>query len=68
MIARAQRRARTDRAAAADAWARVDARVTRAAAWVPFAGHRLLDVVSRRAQGYAYNPTYSILLDQLSVR
>jgi ABC-type transport system substrate-binding protein len=68
MIARAQRLARTDRAAAADAWARVDARVTRAAVWVPFAGHRLLDVVSRRAQGYAYNPTYSILLDQLSVR
>jgi hypothetical protein len=54
--------------AAAAAWATVDARVTRSAAWVPYANARLLDVTSARATGYAYNPIYSILLDEMSVR
>jgi YVTN family beta-propeller protein len=67
-IANAERLSAGPLATAGDAWAQIDARVTRAAAWIPFAGARNLDVTSDRTSGYAYNPVYSILLDQISVR
>jgi YVTN family beta-propeller protein len=54
--------------AAAATWAAVDARVTRSAAWIPYANGRSLAFTSRRASGYAYNPIYSTLLDQISIK
>jgi ABC-type oligopeptide transport system substrate-binding subunit len=68
LIAAAERAGTRDLAAAGRDWARIDARVTAAAPWIPFAGVRAAVLVSARTRGYADNPFYSILLDQISVR
>jgi peptide/nickel transport system substrate-binding protein len=67
-IATAQRLRNGNPAAGAQSWAAIDAAVTRSAVWIPFANPRDLDVTSQRISGYAFNPLYSILLDQMSVR
>jgi ABC-type transport system substrate-binding protein len=68
LIAAAERAGTVDLAAAGRDWARIDRRVTDAAAWIPFAGVRAAVLVSARTRGYAENPFYGILLDQISVR
>jgi len=67
MIARAERLSGGNSARAPTAWSAVDQRVTKTAAWIPYAGVRTVTLTSRRVADFAVNPLYGILLDQLSL-
>jgi ABC-type oligopeptide transport system substrate-binding subunit len=58
----------TDPARAADVWAAVDRGLTDAAAWVPTASLRDVELTSRRLGNYQYNPVWGFLADQSWVR
>ena len=60
--------AATDQAAAARAWAAVDEAAAARMPLVPLATHRLVTVVSRRADNIVWHPYFGILLDQLWIR
>jgi ABC-type transport system substrate-binding protein len=67
-MARAQALQTTDAVAATDLWAKIDRRLTDVAAWAPFANGAVVEVVSKRARNYQYNPQWGMLLDQLWVK
>ena len=50
------------------AWQQADRRVTRLAPWLPTVNLRSVDFLSQRVGGYAYNPQWGVLLDQLWVQ
>ena len=58
----------TDPAAANDAWAALDRRITDMAAWVPLVNEKSDVVVSRRTGNVQSNPGWGILIDQIWVR
>jgi ABC-type oligopeptide transport system substrate-binding subunit len=58
----------TDPSAAAASWSRIDRELTDLAIWLPTVTPNEVDLVSRRAGNYQYNPVWGVLLDQLSVR
>jgi ABC-type transport system substrate-binding protein/DNA-binding SARP family transcriptional activator len=67
-IARADSSQTTDPPAAAASWARLDRKLTNLAIWLPTVTPNEVDLVSRRAGNYQYNPVWGVLLDQLWVR
>jgi peptide/nickel transport system substrate-binding protein len=57
-----------DPAVAAARWARIDRELTDRAVFLPTVTPNEVDLVSRRAGGYKYDPVWGVLLDQLWVR
>jgi YVTN family beta-propeller protein len=57
----------TDAAAAAEAWAEIDRRLTDHAPWAPLVNQGT-DFVSARVGNYQFHPAYLVLLDQLWVQ
>jgi YVTN family beta-propeller protein len=64
----ADRDGTSDPAAALPIWTKVDREVTDAAPWVPLVYMNEDDFMSAGVSNYEYNPVFSVLLDQLSVR
>jgi hypothetical protein len=58
----------TDPPAVTTSWTRTDRELTNLAIWLPTVTPNELDLVSRRAGNYRYNPRIGVLLDQLWVR
>lgn len=54
----------TDPTAANAVWAQVDHQVTDQAAWVDLYNPKQIDFLSKRVQGYQWNPQWYILIDQ----
>jgi peptide/nickel transport system substrate-binding protein len=67
-IGRAEALETTDRSRAADAWRRLDRKLTDLAIWLPTVTSSETDIVSRRVGNYQYNPFWGPLIDQLWVR
>jgi peptide/nickel transport system substrate-binding protein len=55
----------TDPAAANKLWAKVDHEVTDQAPWVDLYNPKQIDFLSKRVQGYQWNPQWYILIDQM---
>jgi YVTN family beta-propeller protein len=68
LVARAELLEPTDPQRADAAWAAVDRRVTTLAPMAPMYVQRFVDLVSRRAGNYEFNPRWGVLVDQLWVR
>ncbi len=58
----------TDPTAANKLWAEVDHEVTDAAPWVDLFNPKQIDFLSKRVQGYQWNPQWYILIDQLWIQ
>jgi ABC-type transport system substrate-binding protein len=54
--------------AAAARWAQLDRQLTDQAVFLPTVTPNEVDLLSRRASNYAYNPVWGVLADQLWVR
>jgi peptide/nickel transport system substrate-binding protein len=67
-IERAEALETTDRSRAADAWRRLDRKLTDLAIWLPTVTSSETDIVSRRVGNYLHNPFWGPLIDQLWVR
>ena len=57
-----------DPRAAAARWAQLDRQLTDQAVFLPTVTPNEVDLVSRRAGNYQYNPVWGVLVDQLMVR
>jgi YVTN family beta-propeller protein len=67
-IARAAALQTTDPSAAAALWAGLDRQFTDLAIWLPTVTPNEIDIISRRAGDYQYNPVWGTLIDQLWLR
>ncbi len=56
-----------DPRAAAARWAQLDRQLTDQAVFLPTVTPNEVDLVSRRAGNYQYNPVWGVLVDQLMV-
>jgi peptide/nickel transport system substrate-binding protein len=57
--------AQTNPTAANNLWAKVDHEVTDQAPWVDLYNPKQIDFLSKRVQGYQWNPQWYILIDQM---
>jgi ABC-type transport system substrate-binding protein len=48
-------------------WARVDRRLTRAAAWAPLVNSKGVELVSKRLGNYSFSPVTGMILSQVWV-
>jgi peptide/nickel transport system substrate-binding protein len=58
----------SDPTAANNLWAEVDHAVTDAAPWVDLYNPKQIDFLSKRIQGYQWNPQWYILIDQMWIK
>lgn len=65
---RAARLQFSDAQQANELWARVDRRLTRAAAWIPLVNPKGVELVSERLGNYSYSPVSGMILSQVWVR
>lgn len=68
LMDRADRVQSTSNALANKLWAEVDARLTKAALWIPIVNPYTYDVVSKRVHNYQRTPTIGVLFDQMWVK
>jgi peptide/nickel transport system substrate-binding protein len=64
----AQAKQANDPAGSRALWQRVDREITDASPWVPLMIAKWVSFFSRRVGNFQYNPTWSVLIDQLWVR
>jgi peptide/nickel transport system substrate-binding protein len=64
-IDQAETTGQTDANAANDIWATVDHEMTDQAPWVDMYNPKQIDFLSKRVQGYQWNPQWYILIDQM---
>jgi peptide/nickel transport system substrate-binding protein len=64
-MTQASQLAQTNPTASNKLWATVDHEVTNQAPWVDFYNPKQIDFLSKRVQGYQWNPQWYILIDQM---
>ncbi len=64
-MTRAEAMGGTNPAAANNLWAQIDHEVTDQAPWVDMYNPKQIDILSKRVQGYQWNPQWYILIDQM---
>lgn len=65
---KAEKLGETNPTAANDLWAKVDHEITDQAPWVDLYNPKQIDFLSKRVQGYQWNPQWYILIDQLWIK